>query len=81
MKGGKHRLNLWKDGLAKELECLQCLSPQRDREGKGFLYKEFKLSLFRREVLILVPQAISQACVLVKGECSFPSCAGMPKGI
>lgn len=29
----------------------------------------------------LVPQAISQACVLVKGEWPFPSCAGMPKGI
>lgn len=81
MKRGKHRLNIWKNGIAKELECLQCHCPAERQERKWFSVEELKLSFFQREVLTLVHQTISQGSVLMKKEWSFPSCSGIPKDV
>lgn len=56
------------------------ISSQRDREGKGFLYKEFKLSLFWREVLTRPSSHICGLC-LSGGLClgHFPATPGSPR--
>lgn len=81
MKRGKHGLNIWKNGISKELECLQCHYPAERQERKRFSVQEFKLSFFQRKVLTLVHQTICQVSVLVKGEWSFPNCAGILKDV
>lgn len=68
VKRGKHRLNIWKSGISKELECLQCHYPAERQERKRFSVQEFKSSFFQRKVLTLAHKTVFQASVLVKGE-------------